>query len=455
MNRGRGSNRGGGGDGGKYASRGRSSRSADHYVARRVPVGSGARSAGASSGSESSEGGRKNPDTTSIVGVTKEFDRLLSSDFPHRPSSEPRLVQSATEAEPTTPLNVTSVSPCYENYSPLSSTPSEQNAGGLKIIESYFSSTPHVNSSHKKKEPSQSTGGQFHKEVQSGKTESEGTSARNELENSDSQNKEFSFDICEERNKSLPKLKTSLLVKNKAIRDEKKRQNQGDNIQVVRPGMMLLKGYVSIMDQVKLIKSCRDLGRGPGGFYQPGYRDGARLHLKMMCLGKNWDPETSWYDEIRPIDQAKPPPIPDEFQQLVKGVLQKCHAHLESDSKLRNAKNSFPSMSPNICVVNFYTQTGKLGLHQDKDESPESLRKGLPVVSISLGDSAEFLYGDQRDIDKAGKVVLESGDVLIFGGESRLIFHGVSSIKPGTAPNPLLEETDLRPGRLNLTFREY
>lgn len=77
------------------------------------------------------------------------------------------------------------------------------------------------------------------------------------------------------------------------------------------------------------------------------------------------------------------------------------------------------------------------------------------MVSISLGDSAEFLFGDQRDIEKAEKVVLESGDVLIFGGESRHIFHGVSSIKPGTAPNSLLEETYLRPGRLNLTFREY
>lgn len=77
------------------------------------------------------------------------------------------------------------------------------------------------------------------------------------------------------------------------------------------------------------------------------------------------------------------------------------------------------------------------------------------MVSISLGDSAEFLFGDQSDIDKADKVELESGDVLIFGGESRHIFHGVSSIIPRTAPYRLLEETDLRPGRLNLTFREY
>ncbi|KAG8380195.1 hypothetical protein BUALT_Bualt07G0168200 [Buddleja alternifolia] len=112
-------------------------------------------------------------------------------------------------------------------------------------------------------------------------------------------------------------------------------------------------------------------------------------------------------------------------------------------------------MSPNICIINFYSKTGKFGLHQDKDESPESLRKGLPVVSFSIGDSAEFLYGDHRDIEKADKVVLESGDVLIFGGKARNIFHGVDSIVPDTAPKALLEETYVKPGRLNLTFREY
>lgn len=94
-------------------------------------------------------------------------------------------------------------------------------------------------------------------------------------------------------------------------------------------------------------------------------------------------------------------------------------------------------------------------MSQDRDESEESLRRALPVVSISIGDTAEFLYGDERDVDKADKVTLESGDVLIFGGESRHVFHGVSSIKPDTAPKPLLNETNLRPGRLNLTFREF
>lgn len=77
------------------------------------------------------------------------------------------------------------------------------------------------------------------------------------------------------------------------------------------------------------------------------------------------------------------------------------------------------------------------------------------MVSFSIGDSAEFLYSDERDVDKAEKVELESGDVLIFGGNSRHIFHGVTAIKKNSAPGSLLEETNIRPGRLNLTFRQY
>lgn len=77
------------------------------------------------------------------------------------------------------------------------------------------------------------------------------------------------------------------------------------------------------------------------------------------------------------------------------------------------------------------------------------------MVSFSIGDSADFLYGDERDVDKAQKVVLQSGDVLIFGGKSRNIFHGVTVIHPNTAPKLLLDGTNLRPGRLNLTFRQY
>lgn len=274
-------------------------------------------------------------------------------------------------------------------------------------------------------------------------------------ESSDSPSTMVPFDICLEKTGTPFKLKSPLLVQNREKRNENKRSMEGLNIIELRPGMVLLKRYISCGDQIEIVKTCRQLGLGSGGFYQPVYGDGAKLHLKMMCLGKNWDPETSKYGERRPIDGAKPPLIPSEFHQLIHKALQDTQASLQKMVKRKNVEGTLPSLSPDICIVNFYTNSGRLGLHQDKDESTESLSSGLPVVSISIGDSAEFLYGDQRDIDKPEKVILESGDVLIFGGESRHIFHGVSSILSKTAPEPLLEESNLRPGRLNLTFRKY
>ncbi|KAK9280891.1 hypothetical protein L1049_003782 [Liquidambar formosana] len=263
------------------------------------------------------------------------------------------------------------------------------------------------------------------------------------------------FDICLAKSGTTFSLKPSLLVKNREKRNESKRSMEGQKGSILRPGMVLLRSYLSCADQVKIVKICRDRGLGSGGFYQPGYRDGAKLHLKMMCLGKNWDPEKSEYGEYRPIDGAKPPIIPDEFNQFVEKAIQDSHAVVRKNIKASNVEDILPSMSPDICIVNFYAATGRLGLHQDRDESRGSLMRGLPVVSFSIGDSAEFLFGDQKDADKLDKIVLESGDVLIFGGKSRHIFHGVSAIHLNTAPKALLEETNLRPGRLNLTFREY
>ncbi|KAI9154607.1 hypothetical protein LWI28_028784 [Acer negundo] len=200
---------------------------------------------------------------------------------------------------------------------------------------------------------------------------------------------------------------------------------------VLRPGMVLLKRYINVRDQIHIVKTCQKLGKGPGGFYQPGYKSGAKLRLQMMCLGLNWDPETREYEELRSFDGFEPPAIPDKFLRLVRRAIRNAHALIEKDLIANNVEEILPAMSPDICIVNFYNTSGR------------------------LGDSAEFLYSDERDAENAEEIVLESGDVLIFGGESRLIFHGVSRIIPNSAPVLLLERTCLRPGRLNLTFREY
>ncbi|GAB4841951.1 hypothetical protein Ancab_011908 [Ancistrocladus abbreviatus] len=263
------------------------------------------------------------------------------------------------------------------------------------------------------------------------------------------------FDICPPKASTGVKLNPSLLEMNREKRKDAKRSMGDPRGTILRAGMILLKNYISSSEQAKIVKICRQLGMGDGGFYQPGYRDGAKLHLKMMCLGMNWDPEKSEYGIFRPMDGAKPPNIPDEFKQLVERAMNDSHALIVEQTDCRNVKDILPSMRPDICLVNFYSASGRLGLHQDRDESQESLRMGLPVVSFSIGDSAEFLYGDEKEVDKADKIMLESGDVLIFGGKSRHIFHGVATIIPNTAPKSLLAETNLRQGRLNLTYRQY
>ena len=98
---------------------------------------------------------------------------------------------------------------------------------------------------------------------------------------------------------------------------------------------------------------------------------------------------------------------------------------------------------PEACLVNFYTPTAKMGLHQDRDEEDFA----APVVSISLGDTAVFRYGGTQRGGKTASIKLASGDVLVMAGKSRLCFHGIDRVLNGTST--LLNEG----GRINLTLR--
>lgn len=98
---------------------------------------------------------------------------------------------------------------------------------------------------------------------------------------------------------------------------------------------------------------------------------------------------------------------------------------------------------PEACLVNFYDPAAKMGLHQDRDENAFA----APVVSVSLGDQCLFRVGGVSRDDPTRSFRLSSGDVFVFGGESRLIFHGVDRIYPGTST--LLKNA----GRINLTLR--
>jgi alkylated DNA repair protein (DNA oxidative demethylase) len=98
---------------------------------------------------------------------------------------------------------------------------------------------------------------------------------------------------------------------------------------------------------------------------------------------------------------------------------------------------------PEACLINYYQAGAKMGLHQDRDEQDLD----APVVSISLGDACLFRAGGRKRNDPTASVRLSSGDVVVLGGKSRLAFHGVDRIYPGTSR--LLPEG----GRINLTLR--
>jgi alkylated DNA repair protein (DNA oxidative demethylase) len=203
----------------------------------------------------------------------------------------------------------------------------------------------------------------------------------------------------------------------------------------IAPGAVWLRGWLTLEEQLAVVARCRALMDGPVGGYVPAVRGGGRMRVRMLCLGRHWNPLTYTYEATRTDhDHAPVPPVPGDWAELA--------ARLASEAGF--------VFRPDICLINFYGADGRLGLHQDKDESPASLAAGLPVVSVSVGDTARFLFGGFRRRDGVETLQLESGDVFVFGGPARLRYHGVARIVPNSAP-PALGLN----GRFNLTFRRY
>lgn len=159
------------------------------------------------------------------------------------------------------------------------------------------------------------------------------------------------------------------------------------------------------------------------------------MRVRMLCLGRHWNPRTYTYESTRAdYDNAPVAPVPPEFVALASRV----------------AGDAGYVFTPDLCILNWYGPDGRMGLHQDKDESRASIEAGEPVVSISIGDTARFLFGGLRRKDPVRPLLLESGDCFVFGGAARLRYHGVTRIIPGSGPPELGLE-----GRFNLTFRRY
>ena len=201
----------------------------------------------------------------------------------------------------------------------------------------------------------------------------------------------------------------------------------------LEPGLHFFQGYLKVEQQRELWVTCRALADGPVPMYKPTVRGGKKMSVGMLCLGQHWNALTYSYEPTRSdFDNLAVPPLPLELERLAVDA----------------AARAGLSLRPDLCIMNYYDQESRMGVHQDKDESRESLEAGVPIVSVSLGDTARFVVGGLRRREPTQPLMLRSGDIVVMGGVSRLRFHGVTKILPGTSP------AGLGPGRFNLTFRQ-
>jgi alkylated DNA repair protein (DNA oxidative demethylase) len=160
----------------------------------------------------------------------------------------------------------------------------------------------------------------------------------------------------------------------------------------------------------------------PGGF---------RMSVAMTnCGSLGWVTDRTGYryDPVDPDSGEQWPPMPDFFLKLARDAA---------------ATAGFTAFAPDGCLINRYEPGARLSLHQDKNESDF----GQPIVSVSLGIPAVFLFGGLKRADKPGRVELRHGDVVVWGGPARLRYHGVMPLKEGRHPL-------VGPHRINLTFRK-
>jgi DNA oxidative demethylase len=199
--------------------------------------------------------------------------------------------------------------------------------------------------------------------------------------------------------------------------------------ETIAEGAMLLRGFVGSLD-AELIGVLRDIERKapfrhmvtPGGF---------RMSVAMTnCGSAGWITDLTGYRYgTNDPETGKPWPV---MPPLLRGL-----AHRAAD------RAGFKDFSPDVCLINRYVPGARLSLHQDKDE----LDFAAPIVSVSLGVPAIFLFGGLKRSDSTRRFRLEHGDVAVWGGPARLIFHGIAPLAEGE--HPLLGRQ-----RINLTFRK-
>ena len=200
-------------------------------------------------------------------------------------------------------------------------------------------------------------------------------------------------------------------------------------IEPLEDGAVLLRGAVDFVATVLIQEVARITQQAPfRHLVTPG---GHTMSVAMTNCGRvGWVSDRSGYryDPVDPDTGKSWPAMPPAFL----------------DAAVRAAADAgFANYDPDACLINRYVAGAKLSLHQDRDEKDP----WAPIVSVSLGLPATFLWGGKRRADPQRRLRLESGDVVVWGGPARFVYHGVAPLKDGE--HPLTGAT-----RINLTFRK-
>jgi alkylated DNA repair protein (DNA oxidative demethylase) len=200
-------------------------------------------------------------------------------------------------------------------------------------------------------------------------------------------------------------------------------------VEALDAGAMILRAFASDVEasllaavaQLIVVSPLRQMTT-PGGY---------RMSVAMTNTGAvGWvtDPRGYRYDPIDPLTQAPWPAMPESFQALAQRAA---------------LRAGFAGFEPDACLVNRYEPGARLSLHRDYDERDAT----APIVSVSLGVPAKFLWGGLKRTDPIRRLPLQSGDVAVWGAQSRFVYHGIAPLQPDRHP---LTGQD----RINLTFRK-
>ena len=204
----------------------------------------------------------------------------------------------------------------------------------------------------------------------------------------------------------------------------------------VLPGAVHVPDWLDLDAQRALVADFRRWAEPPAGLRQPRMPSGQLMSVQAVCLGWHWRP----YGYSRTADDtdgAPVKPLPPALAALARAAVGAAYGAGAPEAA---------AFTPDAAIVNLYGPGARLGLHQDGEEPAAA-----PVVTISLGDTCTFrMAGVDRRTGPFTDIELRSGDLLVFGGPTRRIYHGVPKVTPHTAPADL----GLPPGRLSITVRD-